>query len=282
MSNFDENSESQKYWNEDGGNKWADNIDVVESFIEPLSNRLINELAARNGEHVLDVGCGGGVTSLQLSEQVGMDGSVLGVDVSAPILVVARKRSEGIENLDFQQGDAASAELGEDKFDIITSRFGVMFFDDPVVAFRNLHRALKTTGRLVFLCWRSPELNPCMAAPAKAAFEILPPPEDVDPPDPTAPGPFSLADAAHLESVLTSAGFNDVDLQEVDMLMPLGELDSAVSFLMKMGPAAEVIENANASEKDEVARAMTAALSKYETDDGIMPPSAAWLVNASK
>jgi ubiquinone/menaquinone biosynthesis C-methylase UbiE len=282
MSNYDENSESQTYWNEEGGNKWAENIEIVESMIEPLSGLLIQEIAAQNGENVLDVGSGGGVTSIKLAEQVGSSGSVLGVDVSEPILSVARNRGKDIVNLEFQQSDAATAVLDENSFDIITSRFGVMFFDDPVQAFKNLHGALKPSGRLVFLCWRALEENPWIAAPAKAALEIVPPPADAERPDPTAPGPFSLADEDHLKSILSAAGFNNIELQAMDTNLSMGVLSDAVGFLMKMGPAAEVIKEATEDEKNAVAKAMTKTLGNYETADGIKIPSASWIVKAAK
>ncbi len=282
MGNFDKNSESQKYWNEDGGNKWAENIDTVESIIESLSAILIEAIAAQNNEVVLDVGCGGGITTMQLAEQVGSGGSVLGVDVSEPIISVARKRAIDIGNLEFEQCDAATFALVENSFDIITSRFGVMFFDDPILAFANLHGALKPSGRLVFLCWRALEENPWIAEPVKATFEILPPPADAEKPDPKAPGPFSLADDSHLKMILSSAGFNNIELQAVDERLAMGNLNDAVSFLMKMGPASEVIEAASKEGKMAVAEAMKKVLTSYETTKGVMTPAATWLVSASK
>ena len=282
MSNYDENSESQKYWNEEGGNKWADNIDVVEGMIMSLHDMLIEQIAATESESVLDIGCGGGITSIKLAEQVGPAGSVLGVDVSEPILAVANSRAKGISNLDFQHSDAATAELGEDRFDIITSRFGVMFFDDPVIAFANLHTALKPSGRMVFICWRSLEDNPWMSEPAKAAFEILPPPADAEKPDPKAPGPFSLADPDHLQSILSSAGFNNIELQAMDKAISMGNLDDTIAFLMKMGPAAEVLKEANEEQKQTVGKAMKEIMSKYISDKDVKVPSATWIVSASK
>jgi SAM-dependent methyltransferase len=282
MKNYDENSESQSYWNEEGGNKWAENIDIVEAIIEPLSEILIEKIAAQNGENALDVGCGGGITSIKLANMVSQAGSVLGVDVSEPIISIAQKRSETIDNISFQQRDAASVELGADNFDIITSRFGVMFFDDPILAFKNLHSSLKSTGRLIFLCWRGLDENPWIADPAKAAFEIVPPPVDAEKPDPTAPGPFSLADKEHLTSILSSAGFNNIDLQPVDADLPMGQPEEAISFLMKMGPAAEILKDATDDKKTEVAIAMRQILSKYEKNGETRIPSATWLVSASK
>jgi len=280
MSNFDKNSEAQLYWNEDGGNKWAENIDIVESVLVPMGDTLLERIAVKNGEHVLDVGCGGGLTSIKLAEQVGGNGSVLGVDVSGPILRIANNRGTGISNLEFQHCDAASGDLGKDRYDLITSRFGAMFFDDPIMAFTNLHKALKTTGRLIFLCWRSVPENPWLGEPAAAAFEIMPPPEEK--PDPTAPGPFSLADPEHLKNILDSAGFNNINLESVDKDMPMGDVESAVSFLLKLGPAADAVKDATKEDEGKVADAIRKVLEKYNTPDGVVTPAATWIVSASK
>lgn len=281
MGNYDKESDSQSYWNEDGGSKWVENIDFVEGMLTPLNEKLISALRAEEGETVLDVGCGGGKTSIEIAGQVGSEGRVLGLDVSEPILNVARERGVSIGNLDFQQHDAASAELGSEQYDLITSRFGVMFFDDPVQAFSNLHGALKTTGRLVFLCWRGVEENPWLGRTAKAAFEIVPPADDT-PPDPTAPGPFSLGDPAHLENILTSAGFSDVNLEAVDIDLPLGDLDTACSFLLKMGPAAEAIKDASDGDKVKVEKAIRDVLESFKQEKGIFTPSACWIARAGK
>lgn len=280
MSNFDENSEVQKYWNEEGGNKWVENIDVVESILVPMSNKLIQKIAATSGDKILDVGCGGGVTSIKLAEQVGPTGKVLGVDVSVPIIAIAIERGAGIANLKFQQCDAATASMDDDGFDVITSRFGVMFFDDPIAAFTNLHNSLKSTGRLVFLCWRTIEENPWLGEPAAATFEIMPPPEEK--PDPEAPGPFSLGDPDHLKNIVQSAGFNNIDLRAVDMGMPMGPLDEAVSFLMKLGPAADAVKEASEDEKVAVAAAIRKVMGKYDSADGVTTPAATWIVTATK
>lgn len=280
MSNFDPNSEAQLYWNAEGGNKWADNIDVVESILVPMSNKLLEKVAAKSSEIILDVGCGGGITSINLAEQVGDSGMVLGCDVSEPIIAIAINRGQGISNLQFQLGDAATAELGEERFDLVTSRFGVMFFDDPILAFSNFHKSLKTSGRLVFLCWRTLAENPWLGEPMSATYEILPPPAEK--PDPTAPGPFSLGDPEHLKNILESAGFHNVDLQAVDMGMPMGSMDDAISFLTKLGPAADAIKEATEEEKVAVIAAMRKVMEKYNTAEGVFTPAATWLVTAAK
>lgn len=282
MSNYDENSDSQKFWNEEGGQKWVDNINIVEAFIQPLSDKLLEAIQAREGENILDVGCGGGLTSIRLAEQVGSRGNVKGVDVSEPILRVAKERGRDIANLDFELGDAATRELGENTYDVVTSRFGVMFFDDPVQAFTNLRKGLNNSGRLVFICWRKLEENPWMARTAKAAFAVVPPPEDAVPPDPTAPGPFSLGEESHLRGVLESAGFSDVNIEAVDQGLNMGELDDTVAFILKMGPASEVAREASAEQVEAITRAIKEVLSEYQTDTGVISPSACWIVSASK
>ncbi len=282
MSSYDESSESQKFWNEEGGQQWVDNINSVETFIQPLSAQLLDVVSAAPGEKVLDVGCGGGLTSIRIAELVGNSGSVRGVDVSRPIIDIALARGKEIGNLDFELGDAATTDLGEGIYDVITSRFGVMFFDDPVAAFSNLHRALKDSGRMVFLCWRKLEENPWMARTAKAAFEIVPPPEDAPPPDPTAPGPFSLGDRVHLEGVLSAAGFEGLEIRAVDQGLHMGDLDDAVAFFLKMGPAADVARKATAEQLERIVDAIKQVLAEYETPQGVVSPAAAWIVSAGK
>ncbi len=271
---------SEDYWKEEGGQKWLENIDVVESSLIPLGEILLERAPFREAEFVLDVGCGGALTSLEIVKQVGSGGQVTAIDISADILSVARQRAERVPNLHLREGDAGSIALEEQYFDVIFSRFGVMFFNDPVAAFKNFHKAMKPSARLVFLCWRTLEENPWMGEPAAAVFKHLAPPDKPETPDADAPGPFSFADSGRVRHILASAGFKDINLQAVDTGMPLGAMDEAVSFLMRMGPAAEVIAQANDDEKDTAAMTIRHVLGKYETADGIMPPAAAWVVIA--
>lgn len=280
MSNIDTSSEAQMYWNEEGGDKWVENIDFAESFMIPMSDRLIERIAAKKGEKILDVGCGGGITTLKLAALAGEGGGVLGVDVSRQIIDVAIKRAGDSSNIEFQHSDAGSAEFGENKFDLITSRFGVMFFDDPVAAFKNLHRSLKPTGRLVFLCWRTPQENPWMAEPAAVTFQILPPPAEK--PAPTDPGPFSLGEAEHLTNVLQSAGFTNINLDPVDLGLPMSSVDTAVGFLTRLGPAADALKEASDDQRVEVIAAIRSVMEKYSNVDGVLAPAATWIVSASK
>jgi len=274
------NPEAQ-YWNEQGGQRWIANIDKTESMLVPLTEHLLERAGARQGESVLDVGCGGGVTSRRLAEAVGPSGQVLGVDISAPILEVAKARG-GPSHLSYRCADAATIDLGLESCDLITSRFGVMFFEDPVAAFTNLRAALRSDGRLVFMCWRAVALNPWIGATAAAACEVLPKPENGGrgPGDPNAPGPFSLAEEERIQQVLEEAGFGEIALEGFDEFMRLGKLEQASSYLTSMGPAAEPFGNASEGKRIEAIQAVEGVLKAYESADGICPPCAVWIVSA--
>lgn len=271
--------DNTEYWNEDGGRNWVANIEATEALLEPLSQRLLDRAAARPGDTVLDVGCGGGRTTLDLAAAVRPGGQVVGVDVSAPILAVARERAVAADNVQFELADATNADLGPARFDLLFSRFGVMFFDEPVAAFTNLRRSLKPGARSVFVCWRAMDENPWLATPAAAAFEILPPPE---PPDPEAPGPFAFADEGRTRGILEQAGFADIGHEAIDHQMSWPDVDTAVSYLLQMGPAGALLREAN---DEAITREVTAAVrdvfEQHQSPAGVQMRSSAWIVSAA-
>lgn len=267
-----------EYWREEGGQRWVANIDHVDQMIGGLGQRLVEAAAPMAGERVLDVGCGGGTTSVAVAERVAPNGSVLGIDVSKVILDVARERHGNVNGVDFELGDAASTRFEPHAFDLIVSRFGVMFFEHPSVAFKNLRGALAEDGRLVFICWRALKDNPWMARPAAAAFEILPAPE---PPDPKAPGPFSFADPDWVNDLLTGSGFRDVVMKPVDVSLNLGPVDGALRFLTQMGAAATALREASDADAQTAIAAVERTLRECETPEGVLMESATWLVSAS-
>jgi SAM-dependent methyltransferase len=180
-----------------------------ERLTDAVTGLLLEAAAPQTGERVLDVGCGGGRTSLAASLAVGADGVVVGADISAPLraLAVERAREAGVANVDFELVDMQTDTVPGGPFDVAISQFGVMFFDEPVTAFRNIRAQLGSGGRLAFACWQASELNPWFFGLAVTEF-VPPPPELAPGKSPT--GPFSLADHERTTAILTSAGFQNV------------------------------------------------------------------------
>ncbi len=180
-----------------------------ERLTDHVTSYLLEALALRPGEQVLDVGCGGGKTSIEAARAVGADGSVVGADLSAPLNRLAKQRAEEarVENVRFHVADVQTDTVEGAPFDTVLSQFGVMFFDEPVTAFRNIRAHLKSGARIAFACWQSAERNPWFFAPAIAEF-VPPPPEPAPGKSPT--GPFALADPDRTAGILEAAGFVEV------------------------------------------------------------------------
>lgn len=279
------NAEQVAYWNETAGPKWVALHESIDAHIRPLGLAAIDRAAVVAGEQVIDVGCGCGATSLELARRVAPDGTVTGIDISAVMLERARRAASetGIANARFENADAQTHAFSPAAFDVLFSRFGVMFFIDPVAAFTNLHRALRPGGRIAFVCWQSLPQNPWMFVPVMAAAQhiALPPP-----PAPGAPGPFAFADADHVRRILTDAGFADVDLESVETTLNVGggtDLDAVVDFLLQMGPAAAALRDAAPTQRPTVATAVRESLVPYyEEGQGVRMAAAAWIVTARR
>src|SRR5881394_2941390 len=188
---------------------WADVREPLERQLAPLGRRALAALAPRPGESVLDIGCGGGETALDLARSVAPDGTVVGVDLSAAVLAFARRAAKGCKRVRFVQADAQVFPFEAASFDAAFSRFGVMFFADPTAAFINIRRSLRPNGRLAFVCWRALEENLLDILPLRAASAHLPPQSDHDP---DAPGPFAFANPDRVRGILGVAGFEDIKI----------------------------------------------------------------------
>lgn len=272
------NAAQSEYWNAIAGQTWVQFQDLLDRQIEPLGLAAIEVLRPAAGEHIIDIGCGCGQSSLQLAARVAPTGSVVGVDLSRPMLEVARQRPRPAANLrvEFRQLDAQTADIGRGVFDAAFSRFGVMFFSDPVAAFANIRASLKPGGRLVFVCWRSLGENPLMQAPLQAALPFIPP---VTPPEPTAPGPFAFADASRVHAILGDAGFSSVTIDPFDARIGGGDVDQSLTLALRMGPlGAALREHPELAGK--VVGAVRDVLSKYLTPEGALMPAAVWIVRA--
>ncbi|MDO8379011.1 class I SAM-dependent methyltransferase [Phenylobacterium sp.] len=274
------NPDQVAYWNAGAGDTWASLQDRLDHQLEPLGLRAMAALAPTPGERILDVGCGAGQTSLALTAAVAPGGSVLAVDISHPLLEVARRRAEGLANLTFQEADAQTAPFEAASLDAAFSRFGVMFFADPPAAFANIRRALKPGGRLAFVCWRRPDENPFMTLPMAAAITHLPAPQAPPPaPDPHAPGPFAFADPERVRGILAAAGFGRVEITPHDQKIGSGDLDQALTVALKIGPLGAMLRE-HPDRRDAVVDAVREALRPHAGPEGVKLPSATWIATA--
>ncbi|HEX6142243.1 MAG TPA: methyltransferase domain-containing protein [Geminicoccaceae bacterium] len=280
---FPANAAQAAYWNVDIADKWVDNQVALDRRFQAITDALIGRAGPRLGERVLEVGCGTGATTLALAEAVGPAGHVLGVDISGPMLRLAgrRVRDEGHDHVTLLQADAQTHTFERSASDLVASRFGVMFFSDPVAAFRNLRWALRQNGRLAFACWTDLEANPWFAHPLEIASRHLGPPE---PRHPHAPGPFAFADGAHVHSILEGAGFAEilVDREEIPIDIE-GPAEDEAAFASHMGPAARLIRE-RAADPDAVAQAIQTevadAFRPFATAGGVRFPAVVFLVSA--
>lgn len=277
------NAEQVTYWNETSGPKWVARVEQLDAQLAALGELVFDRLDPQPGERLLDIGCGCGQTALQLAERVGPSGRVLGVDVSAPMLdrAIERARAAGVRQVDFVEADAQTHTFEPD-FDAISSRFGVMFFADPVAAFANLRQALKPGGRLAFVCWREIGMNPWMRIPLMALAGHVPLPE---PPAQGAPGPFSFADAERVRGILEGAGFHDVEIGPVEIGLQVGGgggVEAAVDFLLSIGPAAALLREADASTRQAAAEAVGEAIRPFLEGRDVVMDGAVWVVTARR
>ena len=271
------NAAQIEYWNASAGETWARFQEALDRQVEPLGLAAMDALRPTEGEHIVDIGCGCGQTTLELAARVRPRGLVVGVDISQPMLDVAFRRPRTADlRVTFQKLDAQTGDLGDDPFDAAFSRFGVMFFSDPVAAFVNIRSSLKPGGRIAFVCWRAPNENPWMQAPLQAALPFLPP---LAPPDPEAPGPFAFADPTRVRSILTDSGYGSVTINPFDADIGGGDLDQTLDLALRVGPLGRALRE-HPELVGNVTDAVRGVLSKHLTSNGVRMPAAVWIVLA--
>jgi ubiquinone/menaquinone biosynthesis C-methylase UbiE len=279
------NAQEIEYWNGEAGSNWSERDDQMSAMLRPLGAEAIERAAPEAGEWVLDIGCGCGDTTVELAWAVGSSGGALGVDISAPMLVTANQKIDSLaeelrDGITFKLADASSHDFAPATFDLLFSRFGVMFFADPAAAFANMRGALKPGGRLTFLCWGPVDQNDWIMVPMKAARAHLPPPE---PMEPGAPGPFAFADTAYVTKILQTAGFTDIDFEATEPTMKMGDgesLDASVEFFMELGPVSGGLVDQPESVRNAVRESVLAAVSDRYLDGYVQLPGKCWLVTA--
>jgi SAM-dependent methyltransferase len=259
----------------------------TDAQVGPLGQAAMDVARPTAGQRVLDVGCGAGQSTLQLAAMVGPAGRVVGVDISKPLLEHARTRvaQAGVGNIELVLGDAAAVPL-PGPFDFVFSRFGVMFFDDPVRAFSNVAQACAPGARLCFVCWQAIEGNPWALAPLHAVRRLRPAQPLPEMLAPGRPGPFSFADPDMVRDILTRAGFTGVAIEPRTLEMSFGgarSIEQAVRYATAIGPAARFLSSAELDGDDpQVTAALTEAIAPFATDRGVLVPARVLIVTARR
>jgi SAM-dependent methyltransferase len=271
-----ENAEQAEFWNGRMGAAWVNVEDYIDRMMAPLSAVALDAVNAKPGDRIIDIGCGCGTTSLSL----GASGAeVLGIDISTAMIDRAKEKENAAGNVAFSVGDAASQTYTADH-SLVFSRFGVMFFADPVKAFANIRSALVPGGRLVFLCWQLPADNPWLSI-AGAALQPFQP-SDAPPPDPEAPGPFRFGVPEYTQGVLTSAGFTNIKLQAVVKDLHLGDtVDEVMRFQSNIGPLSGLLETLDESRHEAAIAAVRNAFAAKADSNGINLEASTWLFTAT-
>jgi len=281
MANEIVNVEQAEAWDGPEGENWARHYDRFDATISPHHGGLISAAALAPGERVLDIGCGNGLTSRDAARAVGPKGSVLGVDLSGPMLARAEQlaKEDGLDNLRFEQADAQVHPFEPAGYDLVMSRFGVMFFLDPVAAFTNIGSALRPGGRLAALVWQSVAANEWV----KVMIDALAAGRDLPAPPPGAPSPFALADPEYASLVLTEAGFTGIDLARSEHPSWWGsDADDAYDFVTGLLVIKMLLEDLDDATRAQALDNLRSTMAAHQTPDGVIFGSAAWLITARK
>ena len=272
------NSDQRDFWSSPSGQQWLDHQQALDTALQPALEAVLHAACIQQGEAVLDIGCGTGASALIAAALAGPNGRVLGADISDIMVGRATQRAQeaGAKNAEFMIVDAQQDAL-PGPFDVLISRFGMMFFADPLAAFANLKRAIRPGGRMAFICWGAMPQNPWFGLTFKAATARLGP---VDRSDPNAPGPTAFKDADRVTSLMADAGLLDAAAQWVDVELPLPE--DAAGFLMQFGPAKRIIAEKNGTAEDEAAirSAVQDALKPYTKQGKTHLPAGLWIYTA--
>ena len=269
--------EQTKLWNGLAGRAWAEAQELLDQMFKPLEDLLVEAVFAGSGRQVLDVGCGTGSTTLAVARLLGAKGSCIGIDISDPMLTAARARAgrEGTP-ASFIRANAQDYAFEPASFDMIISRFGVMFFDDSVRAFANLRRAAKDGAELRFIAWRSPSENPFMTTAARAAAPLLP---GIPSHRPDAPGQFAFADQRRVYRILEESGWAGIDIRPIDVACTLPEKE-LVRYLTRIGPLGLILHEADDRTRTQVIETVRAAFEPYVHGAEVRFTAACWMAAA--
>lgn len=276
------NEQQRTRWNGIDGEFWTREQDRLDRMLAPVTAPLLAFAAPVVGTTVIEVGCGCGALAIELARALGPSGRLAAVDLSEPMLAVAKERLGTFGNTNCLLGDAAELPFRDLNADLITSRFGVMFFGDPVTAFANLATGLAPGGRLRFACWRPITENPWQRIPMEAVYEHVP---RLPPTGPEEPGPFAFGDTHRVTRILTMAGFTTPTFTPLDIsieLAPGGTLGDAAQRATGTGLAKRALEGQPDEVRQAAVESIRRAFASYNSDTGVKLPGGVWLVGAER
>lgn len=265
-------------WNGYSGRAWVEAQAVTDQMFRPLENLLVDAVGAASARRVLDVGCGAGSTTLAMARRLaGQQGQCSGADVSAPLIAAAQARAErdGVP-ASFICTDVQTYGFARASFDMIISRFGVMFFEDPVAAFANLRRAARDDAELRFVAWRSASENPFMTTAERAAAPLLP---NLPTRRAGAPGQFAFAEQQRIFSILEGSGWQEIDIQPVDAECTLSEED-LFGYFTRLGPVGQALQQVDEPTRRQIIETVRAAFDPYVHGAEVHYTAACWMVSA--
>ncbi|NOJ92212.1 methyltransferase domain-containing protein [Corallococcus coralloides] len=269
--------EQSKLWNGTAGHAWAQNQQVLDAMFKPFEDLLVEAVVAGSASQVLDIGCGTGSTTLAVARRLGAKGRCTGIDISEPMLAAARARAdqEGTPAR-FIRADAQRYAFEPASFDRVISRFGVMFFEDPIQAFANLRRAAKHDAELLAIAWRSPSENPFMTTAERAAAPLVP---NLPARRPDAPGQFAFADSKRVHRILEESGWAGIDIRPIDVSCTLPEKE-LVNYLTRFGLLARVLQEVDERTRAQVIETVRAAFEPFVHGAEVRYTAACWKVGA--
>jgi SAM-dependent methyltransferase len=270
-------NEQTRLWNGLAGRAWVETQELLDQMFKPFEDLLVEAVPARSRGPVLDVGCGTGSTTLAVARMLGAKGHCIGIDISDPMITAARARAEQ-ESMpaSFICANAQVHAFEPASFDMIISRFGVMFFDDFIRAFANLRRAATDNAELRFVAWRSAAENPFMTTAERAAATLLP---NLPARRPDGPGQFAFANGHRVYTILEASGWAEIDIRPIDVACTLPEKE-LVPYLTRLGPVGLILQEADDRTRAQVIETVRAAFNPYVHGAEVRFTAACWMVSA--
>ena len=278
------NKNQKDFWSGKGGDIWVERQNAMDTMLSPLGEAALNKLNFNEKENVLDIGCGCGHTTLNIAKRIGPSGKVTGLDISEPMLKRAKESAVemSITNTSFKCVDVQTEDLGDQVYSAAFSRFGVMFFEDSITAFKNINKSLMSGSSLSFVCWQSPAVNPWQSLFIQEIKKFL----DLPSPPPRSPGPFAFMESEYVSSILEESKFQDITIEgyeaEVNMFSGRSLSDSVKDYISINPVVSGMLKESSENKIAEILNSAETAFSPYYTEKGLIFPSSTWLVTARK